>query len=488
MATWGRIRVPLRKKPWCGLSELRSFSADAAWYWDASAALSPLPQASELNIVEDRLRRMLTSSERLVEKRLYFSGRSNLADLKILEMRGFVLVDCSVSRGQLAAEKRLPVDIMSFAWQRAGTNQNACVGLITADRDSAYLLSKLRDLGLRTVVVYPDSLSHDEYLLHSADVAVNWKDLLLTRRNELSDRSVRYPGGDGTIYNNGVFHPAVDSRPEGALADFNNSIVAKDTVVSLETSDFRQPENIIEPIIDSSHSRAVVGEIPNDANNAESVSGKLKEWRDLSFVERTAAGVLGYTDSAWDNGDPTIRSSISWAVLAKEERDAATILGYAGSEWDAELLALAPSNSQNIQPRAIDEFVGKTGGRVSGRPVAENNFQQKVCKSAFNAMIGHASTSASDSRATIIRANENPQIELTSQQGDFFSKIGEQPLGLSPEFAEAFADDLELGFVANSGPDEEEMQDPTLSPLLSARRIESPSFVNSHAWAAGRKP
>merc|ERR1740121_2595795 len=50
---------------------------------------------------------------------------------------------------------RLSVDALHFAWRSACAGRPAALGLVSADAGHAYLLHRVRDLGVRTVLVFP---------------------------------------------------------------------------------------------------------------------------------------------------------------------------------------------------------------------------------------------------------------------------------------------------------------------------------------------
>merc|ERR1740136_308628 len=67
-------------------------------------------------------------------------------------------------------DKKIIIDVLMWAWERAARRQAACVVLVTNDGDYAYLLSKLRDLHTTTVVVYDANPA--SILLRACDAAL----------------------------------------------------------------------------------------------------------------------------------------------------------------------------------------------------------------------------------------------------------------------------------------------------------------------------
>ena len=53
-------------------------------------------------------------------------------------MSGFTLIDCPARGKKETLDKRMIVDILAFAWERAARRIPTCVVLITSDGDYAY--------------------------------------------------------------------------------------------------------------------------------------------------------------------------------------------------------------------------------------------------------------------------------------------------------------------------------------------------------------
>ena len=68
-----------------------------------------------------------------------------------------------------------------------------------------------------------------------------------------------------------------------------------------------------------------------------SLSGKDKEWCQLTMDEKSAARYLGWDDYSWDAGETTYAASSKFADLTTKRRSEAEILGYNEYSWDKEL-------------------------------------------------------------------------------------------------------------------------------------------------------
>ena len=137
-------------------------------------AWCPVTKAAE------RIRNKVAKYGRIVEKRFYYDSRQPaelLAPRSDLDLSGFTLVDCPSRGKKETLDKKLIVDVLCFAWERASMGSKACVVLITSDGDYSYALARLRDIGVFTVLMYcPDSVA--KVLIDNANVVMSWKDAL----------------------------------------------------------------------------------------------------------------------------------------------------------------------------------------------------------------------------------------------------------------------------------------------------------------------
>jgi uncharacterized LabA/DUF88 family protein len=150
--------------PWCSDPPTAPPAArtptEAAVFWDYENI--SLGGQEDVHALSDSLRAICSGMDcRLLEKRMYFGntpscGKEVRGDL---DQAGFTLVCCPKRshKNREQVDKKILVDAMMFAWERAAKGQGACVVLVTNDGDYAYMLSRLRDMHVRTVVVYNGS-------------------------------------------------------------------------------------------------------------------------------------------------------------------------------------------------------------------------------------------------------------------------------------------------------------------------------------------
>ena len=174
---------------------------DVAIFWDFENIKIPsgctVPQASEA------LRNCLVQYGRIVERRLYYdSGKPTEMSLPRgdLDLSGFTLVDCPTRNDKETLDKKLIVDLLFFAWERAARGARACVVLITSDGDYAYTLARLQDIGVYTIVMYRSS-TVARVLPENANLAMDWEqDVLKNGGMVQMERSYNH-GGNSNNHN-----------------------------------------------------------------------------------------------------------------------------------------------------------------------------------------------------------------------------------------------------------------------------------------------
>ena len=67
------------------------------------------------------------------------------------------------------------------------------------------------------------------------------------------------------------------------------------------------------------------------------LSGKDKEWGQLTLVEKSSARYLGWDEYSWGAGEITYAASSKFADLTTKRRSDAEVLGYNEYSWDKEL-------------------------------------------------------------------------------------------------------------------------------------------------------
>jgi len=256
--------------------------SDVALFWDAVSvghphrATAPVPSFKAV-------RELLAPHGLLVERRLYHDGNESTTEF---ELAGFTVVACHGNTGELAS--KLAADAMHFAWHRTCMRQPAVVGLVSQSASHAYLLHRVRDLGVKTLLLQPESHSAalPRSLVSAADAVLNFS-----------------MAGD----------------------DNGNNGPDLDCTASFKTSPYQA-----------------------DLTDQQQQDGKLKEWWALEPEEKLAAKTLGYDHTAWDEGQTPSRCRLPWMRLTEEDRSAAIRLGYSPAEWDTEVSMLDSLGAQHL--------------------------------------------------------------------------------------------------------------------------------------------
>ena len=151
-------------------------STEVGLFWDYENL--SVARSHDAADISNRLRALSLRFGRLVERRVYHdpSKVSSVApnDRSRLDSAGFTLVDCPTRNEKETVDKKIIVDVMHFAITRISRAQAVCVVLMTNDGDYAYMLSRLRDLQVKVVVVYLAGHAADA-LLHACDHAFSWR-------------------------------------------------------------------------------------------------------------------------------------------------------------------------------------------------------------------------------------------------------------------------------------------------------------------------
>lgn len=146
------------------------------------------------------------------EKRLYYDSRKTSeanTDRSNLDLSGFTLVDCPTRGKKETLDKKMIVDILGFAWERVSRRVAACVVLISSDGDYSYTISKLRDIGVKTIVIHGRLNVTADILLDCCDIAMSWHHVLHGEGQDTHDIS------------SGVFAPPFEASAGGILSAVN---------------------------------------------------------------------------------------------------------------------------------------------------------------------------------------------------------------------------------------------------------------------------
>jgi hypothetical protein len=107
----------------------------------------------------------------LLSQRLYFdSSQQQHLQLPFHDsiQNDFHLIDCPSNKRQSPLEKML-ADVLGFAWQRVNRQIPACVVLVTDDPEFSYLLSKLNEIGVQTILIHSHFTQTSDLLLDCCD-------------------------------------------------------------------------------------------------------------------------------------------------------------------------------------------------------------------------------------------------------------------------------------------------------------------------------
>jgi hypothetical protein len=149
--------------------------ADVAIFWDYENVR--IPAWCPPSTATEGIRNKVAKYGRIVEKRLYYDSRQPTeaaAPRAELDLSGFTLVDCPSRNRKETLDKKLIVDVLCFAWERVSMGAKACVVLITSDGDYSYVVARLRDIGVFTVVFYrPDNVA--KVLIDNSNIVMSWE-------------------------------------------------------------------------------------------------------------------------------------------------------------------------------------------------------------------------------------------------------------------------------------------------------------------------
>eukprot|EP00934_Nitzschia_sp_Nitz4_P008251 Nitzschia sp. Nitz4//scaffold52_size167869//108702//109256//NITZ4_002287-RA/size167869-processed-gene-0.103-mRNA-1//1//CDS//3329554068//8241//frame0 len=129
--------------------------ADVAIFWDFENV--HIPRWCSASRATEGIRNSVAKIGKIVEKRLYFDFTRSVSSLHRMELdlAGFTLVDCPSRNCKETLEKNLIVDVLCFVLELASRGGKACcVVIVTSDGDYSYVLARLRDFGVYTVVMY----------------------------------------------------------------------------------------------------------------------------------------------------------------------------------------------------------------------------------------------------------------------------------------------------------------------------------------------
>ena len=174
---------------------------DIAVFWDYENI--QIPRWCSATVATEAIRNKLHQYGRVVEKRLYYDSQrpqyNETVPRSDLDLSGFTLVDCPSRGRKESLDKKLIVDALCFAWERASMGAKACVVLITSDGDYSYTLARLRDIGIFTIIFYSPNVVA-QCLIDNANVAYKWESDVLGRKATCQGDECFHEAHDGYNY------------------------------------------------------------------------------------------------------------------------------------------------------------------------------------------------------------------------------------------------------------------------------------------------
>ena len=127
----------------------------AAIFWDLENETPGSGHANSFETMANRIEgimRDLSHLSHIVQKYVYFNTlrNPNIPRPTFEEAGSWVLRDCPVNKDNIV-DMTIIVDAMTFAYENRG--RNPIVVLVSGDGDYGYMLSRLSDLGIRTIVI-----------------------------------------------------------------------------------------------------------------------------------------------------------------------------------------------------------------------------------------------------------------------------------------------------------------------------------------------
>ena len=163
-----------------------STKRELAIFWDYENVVIPSRFTHPVE-VSNAIVSAVSHYGRIVDRRMYMDfTRRRAKDARLwsaLDSSGFDLVDTPARGVKETLDKKLIVDVLTFAWDSAVRNDNVkpVVVLLTSDGDYAYTLQKLRDRGVMAVVIYGNDGAVASILKAAADTALDFEADVLSK-------------------------------------------------------------------------------------------------------------------------------------------------------------------------------------------------------------------------------------------------------------------------------------------------------------------
>lgn len=158
-----------------------------AVFWDFENA-RPLIDTN-IPVISNRIRQLLLPHGSITQRNIYYDSQAQ-SELKTkrvdLDMTGWTLVDCPKRQKKETLDKKLIVDMMFYALLQKNqtnvctSNGCPCVCLVSGDGDFCYALNRLRDIGVDTIVIYPEKITYLP-LVSNASFSYSWDKHILKK-------------------------------------------------------------------------------------------------------------------------------------------------------------------------------------------------------------------------------------------------------------------------------------------------------------------
>jgi len=172
-------------------------SLEVGFFWDYENIRVPshvnavaVAQQSLRTVSSNAAQQLGFAQHRIVERRLYYDSRKP-SEINVDRSglgSSFTLIDCPARGHKETVDKRIIVDLMLFAYERVLKGAPVCVVLMSSDGDFTYILSVLRDLGAKVVIIYGANVA--TRYLETANYSFHWQNDVLRRGVGVSSAAV----------------------------------------------------------------------------------------------------------------------------------------------------------------------------------------------------------------------------------------------------------------------------------------------------------
>ena len=177
-------------------------SGPAAIFWDIENAIVPkrMKLRTAVNLIRKKVEKFgVLKSFNIVGELEYLSAE----ETQDLQFSGCSVINTPHLKKEEVADKAIIANILLFALDHP---HPASIIVITGDADFAFVLTKLKDRGYRTVLVYTNSVKEDsrkgELLLNSSSERLSWElDILGQSYNDFAKNVVPQSGEDKESFN-----------------------------------------------------------------------------------------------------------------------------------------------------------------------------------------------------------------------------------------------------------------------------------------------